>query len=43
MTAAGREGGIYAALFAAGTDVYATRLDKPRIGNGGWAPAVRGG
>ncbi|HET9968569.1 MAG TPA: hypothetical protein VFQ68_10055 [Streptosporangiaceae bacterium] len=27
-TAAGREGGVYAALFTARTGVYATRFDK---------------
>jgi hypothetical protein len=30
------------ALFAARTDVYATRFDNPRTGKGGWVPAVRG-
>ncbi len=34
---------FYAALFAARTDVYATRFDNPRAGKGGWVPAVRGG
>jgi len=34
---------FYAALFAARTDVYATRFDNPRTGKGGWVPAVRGG
>ena len=34
---------FYAALFAARTDVYVTRLDNPRTGKGGWVPAVRGG
>ncbi len=31
---------FYAALFAARTDVYATRFDNPRTGKGGWIPAV---
>jgi superfamily II DNA or RNA helicase len=34
---------FYAALFAARTDVYATRFDNPRTGKNGWVPAVRGG
>jgi hypothetical protein len=34
---------FYAALFAARTDVYATRFDNTRTGKGGWVPAVRGG
>ncbi len=34
---------FYAALFAARTDVYATRFDNPRTGKRGWVPAVRGG
>ena len=34
---------FYAALFAARTDVYATRFDNPRTGKCGWVPAVRGG
>jgi hypothetical protein len=34
---------FYAALFAARTDVYATRFDNLRTGKGGWVPAVRGG
>ena len=34
---------FYTALFAARTDVYATRFDNPRTGKGGWVPAVRGG
>ena len=34
---------FYAALFAARTDLYATRFDNPRTGKGGWVPAVRGG
>jgi superfamily II DNA or RNA helicase len=33
---------FYAALFAARTDVYATRFDNPRTGKNGWVPAVRG-
>jgi hypothetical protein len=42
MTAAGREGGVYAALFGARTDVHPTRFGYPRIRKGGWASAVRG-
>ncbi len=34
---------FYAALFAARTDVYATRFDNPSTGKHGWVPAVRGG
>jgi hypothetical protein len=34
---------FYCALFAARTDVYATRYENPRTGKGGWVPAVRGG
>jgi hypothetical protein len=34
---------FYAALFAARTDVYATRFDNPRTGKSGWVRAVRGG
>ena len=34
---------FYAALFAARTDVYATRFENPRTGKSGWVPAVRGG
>jgi superfamily II DNA or RNA helicase len=34
---------FYGALFAARTDVYATRFDNPRTGKAGWVPAVRGG
>jgi superfamily II DNA or RNA helicase len=34
---------FYAALFAARTDLYATRFDNARTGKGGWVPAVRGG
>jgi superfamily II DNA or RNA helicase len=34
---------FFAALFAARSDVYATRFDNPRTGKGGWVPAVRGG
>jgi hypothetical protein len=34
---------FYAALFAARTDVYATRFDNNRTGKSGWVPAVRGG
>ena len=33
---------FYAALFAARTDLCATRFDNPRTGKGGWVPAVRG-
>ena len=32
MTAARRKGGVYAALFAASSEVHATRFDKPRMG-----------
>ena len=34
---------FFAALFAARTDVYATRWENARIGKAGWLPAVRGG
>jgi hypothetical protein len=34
---------FFGALFAARTDVYATRWDNPRTGQKGWLPAVRGG
>jgi hypothetical protein len=34
---------FYAALFAARTDVYATRFENLRTGKAGWVPAVRGG
>jgi superfamily II DNA or RNA helicase len=34
---------FYAALFAARTDVYATRFENARTGKSGWVPAVRGG
>jgi hypothetical protein len=34
---------FYAALFAARTDVYATRFENARTGKSGWIPAVRGG
>ena len=34
---------FYAALFGARTDMYALRWDNPRLGRGGWVPAVRGG
>ncbi len=34
---------FYAALFAARTDVYATRYENTRSGKSGWVPAVRGG
>jgi len=30
-------------LFAARTDVYATRWENTRTGKAGWLPAVRGG
>jgi hypothetical protein len=35
--------GFFAALFAARTDVYATRWENTRTGKAGWLPAVRGG
>jgi hypothetical protein len=34
---------FFAALFAARTDVYATRWENARTGKVGWLPAVRGG
>ncbi|MQA63866.1 MAG: helicase [Actinophytocola sp.] len=34
---------FFAALFAARTDVYATRWENTRTGKAGWLPAVRGG
>lgn len=34
---------FFAALFAARTDIYATRWDNARTGKAGWLPAVRGG
>jgi hypothetical protein len=34
---------FFGALFAARTDVYATRFDNQRTGKSGWIPAVRGG
>jgi hypothetical protein len=34
---------FFGALFAARTDVYATRFENPRTGKAGWIPAVRGG
>ena len=34
---------FFAGLFAARTDVYATRWENARSGNAGWMPAVRGG
>lgn len=34
---------FFAALFAARTDLYATRWENPRAGKAGWLPAVRGG
>ena len=33
---------FFGALFAARTDVYATRWDNPHTGKHGWIPAVRG-
>jgi hypothetical protein len=34
---------FFAALFAARTDIYATRWENTRTGKAGWLPAVRGG
>ncbi|MGH3877375.1 MAG: TOTE conflict system archaeo-eukaryotic primase domain-containing protein [Actinophytocola sp.] len=34
---------FFAALFAARTDIYATRWENARAGKAGWLPAVRGG
>jgi hypothetical protein len=34
---------FFAGLFAARTDVYATRWENTRLGKAGWSPAVRGG
>ena len=34
---------FFGALFAARTDIYATRWDNPHTGKHGWIPAVRGG
>jgi hypothetical protein len=34
---------LFGALFAARTDIYATRWDNERTGQKGWLPAVRGG
>lgn len=34
---------FFAALFAARTDIYATRWENARTGKAGWLPAVRGG
>lgn len=34
---------FFAALFAACTDIYATRWENTRTGKAGWLPAVRGG
>jgi superfamily II DNA or RNA helicase len=34
---------FFAALFAARTDIYATRWENIRAGKAGWSPAVRGG
>lgn len=33
---------FFGALFAARTDIYATRWDNPQTGKHGWIPAVRG-
>lgn len=33
---------FFAALFAARTDIYATRWENPRTGRAGWLPAIRG-
>ena len=33
---------FFGALFAARTDIYATRRDNPHTGKGSWFPAVRG-
>ncbi len=33
---------FFGALFAARTDIYATRWDNPHTGKRGWIPAVRG-
>jgi len=33
---------FFGALFAARTDIYATRWDNPHTGKHGWIPAVRG-
>jgi len=34
---------FFAALFAARTDIYATRWENTRTGKAGWLPTVRGG
>jgi hypothetical protein len=34
---------FFRALFAARTDIYATRIENARTGWKGWLPAVRGG
>ena len=34
---------LFGALFAARTDIYATRWENARTGQKGWLPAVRGG
>ena len=39
-SSAGGEGGFFAALFAARTDVYAVRWENARTGKSGWMPAV---
>jgi hypothetical protein len=38
-----RKVGLFGALFAARTDIYAVRWENGRTGQGGWLPAVRGG
>jgi hypothetical protein len=40
---AGQKVAFFAALFAARTDVYATRWENARTGKAGWLPAVAGG
>lgn len=37
------KGALFAALFAARTDLYALRWENKRTGRAGWLPAVRGG
>ena len=37
------KGDLFAALFAARTNIYAARWDNVRAGKAGWLPAVRGG
>jgi hypothetical protein len=41
--APGQKVAFFGALFAARTDVYATRWENRRTGRSGWLPAVRGG